>query len=120
MKHSFTNHPSINTVNQINNLACNIFKQLMLLLFMFTETDKVPQVFSSQDRRYVLLVQDIKKINSYSYKAKYKVYDTQSSLITSLKVNDDDADSELLQYAEWGPRSSQLASLTYSITLISN
>jgi len=46
MKHSFTNHPSINTVNQINNLACNIFKQLMLLLFMFTETDKVPQVFS--------------------------------------------------------------------------
>ena len=77
---------------------------------MLQKSIKVERYLVSHDRQYVLLVHDIKKIHSYSYKARYKIYNVVNKTISSLKASDSGVDTDLLQYAEWGPRSSQLVS----------
>lgn len=67
----------------------------------------------SENKKYILLVHDISSRNSYSFTAKYKIYDTAQSLITHLNGSSAAAsiyDEDPLQFASWGPRGSQLVS----------
>ena len=62
----------------------------------------------SADHRYFLLVHDVSSARSFSTTAKFKVYDTKNSFITSLNITD----GSEVQLAMWGPRHSQLVSGT--------
>ncbi|KAI1291876.1 Inactive dipeptidyl peptidase 10 [Halotydeus destructor] len=59
----------------------------------------------SNDKRYILLVHEIKKLYQYSYTAKYKIYNVSSEHVFPLEGPDQEQE---LQHAEWGPSSSQL------------
>ena len=76
----------------------------------------------SENKKYILLVHDISSRNSYSFTAKYKIYDTAQSLITHLNGSSAAAsiyDEDPLQFASWGPKGSQLVSFELDSSCLS-
>lgn len=61
----------------------------------------------SNDNKLVLLVHDIKPINKYGYKARYKIYDTKNSAISSITVPGLKDDHQI-DYVDWGPSGTQM------------
>lgn len=55
----------------------------------------------SADKRYLLLVHDIRYHSEHSYSARYQVYDTANSFVQPLTVDDNEQGDELF-YAAWG------------------
>ena len=55
-----------------------------------------------------MLVHDIRVRNTYSYAARYQIYDTTNSYVTQLET--DEGETEL-QYASFGPTGNQIVSL---------
>lgn len=65
----------------------------------------------SADRKYVLLAYALKPRNSFSFRAKYKVYNTANAQITQLKVKNMANENEVVDefdHVEFGPRGNQL------------
>lgn len=61
----------------------------------------------SADKKYVLLVHEIKRIYSNSFTAKYKIYNVSNEHVFSLEAPNG---GQELQLALWGPKNSQLVS----------
>lgn len=59
----------------------------------------------SANGEYLLLVHDVRVVNTFSYTAKYQIYETKNSYSKPLVMADGSQD---LQYAAWGPIGSQL------------
>jgi len=74
-------------------------------IFHFQRQYDIKKFSISADRRYVLLAHDIRPTGTYSYTARYQIFDTKSSVLAPLKAPDDNLD---LQHAEWGPNANQL------------
>ncbi|XP_015786539.1 inactive dipeptidyl peptidase 10 [Tetranychus urticae] len=68
---------------------------------------KIERFSLSSDKRYVLLIHDVKKTTSHSFKARYKVYDTKNSVMSSLTAPGLEDDHQI-EYADWGPTGSQM------------
>lgn len=54
-----------------------------------------------------MLTHDVAKTGSYSYKAKYQIYDTLTRTLNPTPLQAPGG-NHLLQYAGWGPNSNQL------------
>ncbi len=61
----------------------------------------------SVDRRYILLAHNIRATGTYSYTARYKIFDTKSNTLAPVVASDGSLD---LQHAGWGPNANQLVS----------
>ena len=71
----------------------------------------------SADRKYVLLGYGLRPRNTYSFRAKYKVYNTASAQISQLKVKNMANENEVVDefdHVQFGPKGDQLVSRAYA------
>jgi hypothetical protein len=75
--------------------------------FNFQRHYDIKKFSISVDRRYVLLAHNIRATGTYSYTARYKIFDTISSIVAAVVASDGSLD---LQHVGWGPNGNQLVS----------
>ncbi|RWS04089.1 dipeptidyl aminopeptidase-like protein 6, partial [Dinothrombium tinctorium] len=65
----------------------------------------VDRYLLSADQKYILLMTEMVFKNMYSYRAKYKIYDTRNSAIDQFEIDTVEGDFD---YVEWGPKRTQM------------
>ncbi|RWS15469.1 dipeptidyl aminopeptidase-like protein 6, partial [Dinothrombium tinctorium] len=77
---------------------------LFVILVRFSSIN-VDRYLLSADQKYILLMTEMVFKNMYSYRAKYKIYDTRNSAIDQFEIDTVEGDFD---YVEWGPKRTQM------------